>query len=503
MIGMIRKLRNKISKYEMVEHSVKAMFIFVVSLTLLILIVIASFVYYYDPFFHFHEPRDNVRYEFFNEAYQNAGIARNFDYNAIIVGSSMTEQLFPSEFDEAYGCKTCKTPYAAATTKNIKMVLDQAFKYHKEKIDYVFWGMDPYAMTTSAEEYHQEIPDYLYDDSKFNDFLYLINKEVIKQIFDNRKNGKIVEYDDIFIRDDDKEYSQRATVSLCNELSDPEDISMKMSYEELDVDDNVIENVEHNILPVVRDNPDTRFIFFIPPYPIVQWNGRSEQVNAIICNYNYVYERLSEYSNTELHFLQLMDETDNLYLYKDTFHYNKWMGRKVPNALTSGRYKITEDRKEDLYNEFFGYASTADFSIYSGEEYPFQNCTDLESYLNEIKDDRFIKIAMLSNCGTELTEDEINILKSFEYIPQSYEIGPFISIIDSDKKMYGSEACINCQILDSFMYADDDTKAEIVIDAIDYVTESHRLIILVYDEEAERVADVAGLRDDTRELKKY
>ena len=72
----------------------------IVLVTLVFVAVISAFIMYYDPFFHYHVPSGGGKYIFDNEVYQNPGIARNFDYDSIIVGSSMTRPLSPSEFDE-------------------------------------------------------------------------------------------------------------------------------------------------------------------------------------------------------------------------------------------------------------------------------------------------------------------------------------------------------------------------------------------------------------------
>ena len=80
--------------------------------------VISALVMYYDPFFHYHAPNEGGKYIFDNEVYQNPGIARNFDYDSVIVGSSMTRPLSPSEFDEQYACKSVQLPFSGGSVKN-------------------------------------------------------------------------------------------------------------------------------------------------------------------------------------------------------------------------------------------------------------------------------------------------------------------------------------------------------------------------------------------------
>ena len=50
-----------------------------------------------DPFFHFHAPNtDAYFYPLNNQRSQNDGISRNFEYEGLITGTSMTENLMSS-----------------------------------------------------------------------------------------------------------------------------------------------------------------------------------------------------------------------------------------------------------------------------------------------------------------------------------------------------------------------------------------------------------------------
>lgn len=83
----------------------------VVATIYFVMVLGAIIVIYFDPFFYFHAPIEGGKYIIHNQAYQNPGIARNFDYDSLIVGSSMTEFLLPSLFEEEYGCNAVKVSY--------------------------------------------------------------------------------------------------------------------------------------------------------------------------------------------------------------------------------------------------------------------------------------------------------------------------------------------------------------------------------------------------------
>ena len=56
-----------------------------------------------DPFFHYHAPLDGLQYPIDNQRYQNDGIVKHFSYDALITGTSMTENFKTSEFDTLFG----------------------------------------------------------------------------------------------------------------------------------------------------------------------------------------------------------------------------------------------------------------------------------------------------------------------------------------------------------------------------------------------------------------
>ena len=58
------------------------------------ILAVALCVLQVDPFFHFHRPDTAAYYyELNSERYQNDGISRYFDYDALITGTSMSENF--------------------------------------------------------------------------------------------------------------------------------------------------------------------------------------------------------------------------------------------------------------------------------------------------------------------------------------------------------------------------------------------------------------------------
>ena len=59
-----------------------------------------------DPYFHYHKPI--TKYRLNDERYINDGIARHFDYDAIIIGNSLCQNFSTSQYDELFGTNSVK-----------------------------------------------------------------------------------------------------------------------------------------------------------------------------------------------------------------------------------------------------------------------------------------------------------------------------------------------------------------------------------------------------------
>ena len=75
------------------------------SMIAILLLGAAGLVIWIDPFFHYHAPFDGISYVLEDERYQNDGIARHFDYELLIIGTSMCENFRTSQAEELFGMK--------------------------------------------------------------------------------------------------------------------------------------------------------------------------------------------------------------------------------------------------------------------------------------------------------------------------------------------------------------------------------------------------------------
>ena len=226
-----------------------------------------------DPYFHYKSAAGDG-YEISNEIYQNPGIAKHFDFNAVLIGSSMAQNFKTSEFDEKYDVKTVKLTYSAAYAKNYKIIMDIAAK--DRDLEKVFWCMDIYSFVQPADETRYDLPDYLYDNRVLNDVSYVLNKDIITEdlkVLTRKQSGiPTTTFDDAYAWYSDYIDAFNVKTLAENQIRVrqkkpqtplPEDYFIQMAEDNLNL----------NILPVIDNHPDTEFIIFYPPYSILTWDN--------------------------------------------------------------------------------------------------------------------------------------------------------------------------------------------------------------------------------------
>ena len=92
------------------HHKAKRWFYSAVALLAVLLIGMAAVVIFVDPYFHYHKPLPFLSYRIYEERYTNDGISRHFTYDAVITGTSMSQNFKTSELDELFGTQSVKEP---------------------------------------------------------------------------------------------------------------------------------------------------------------------------------------------------------------------------------------------------------------------------------------------------------------------------------------------------------------------------------------------------------
>lgn len=350
----------------MERDAYKKWFIRFIVLAAVLLAGLALLTIFIDPYFHYHGPIKGLSYVFGNQRYINNGIEKHFDYDSVIIGSSMSENFKPSEAESLMGGKFVKLPFPGASYKEIDDNLETIFD-NKREIKTVIRGLDYNRLLDSADEMrYDDLPTYLYDRNPFNDVKYIFNMTTLLAdyyVIRNTLSGNSdFNMDDYGIQTDMYGYNY-AKGAYFRQEANAEQIPLS-GDDYINIDDNFYEN----IIETAIAHPDTQFYLFFTPYSILYFDGLKQEgtMERQFDAEKYIIEKLLPYDNIHLFsFFFEIDTICNLDNYKDAGHYSPEVCSSLLSWMAEGEYELTWDNYE-VYCQFM-----RDFYLNYNFEYLF------------------------------------------------------------------------------------------------------------------------------------
>ena len=315
--------------------------------TLILLAVVIGAVILFDPFYQYHKPLPGLKAVLTDKEYQCVGTLRNFDYNALIVGSSVCENYNNGWFDQGFDCRTIKAIRSYGATADLKTLLDIAYEEHT--LDYVFYNIDPSSLSADAKPTFVSTgcPMYLYDRNHWNDYPYVLNKDVLMA-----KLPYMLAYSFIGDYDEGDSYNWAQWKYFGADLATGM-YARKPTIAEMQPEDMNEEVLAENIAlltELVESHPETSFKFFFSPYSMLWWDNayRTGERDAVIYNEKQAVKTLLAYENVEIYYYQDAREIiTNLDNYMDMIHFSKDINYWVYDQIARGEGQLTMSNYEE------------------------------------------------------------------------------------------------------------------------------------------------------------
>ncbi len=329
------------------------------SIVITVAIIAAILVIIIDPCFHYHAPLSFIKYNLNNEErYLNNGIIKHYDYDydAIITGTSHTENFKVSEFNNLFNCNSIKVPLAGAEFKELAEQTSIAIKYNKN-IKYILYGITYSDILNDKDAVkYSEYPTYLYDENIFNDYKYIFSGQAIKlairditftllrseKLINKLISSAATNFDEYVNWSNKNVFSKEAVLKQYKRVLAKSEIT-ELSEEEIN---RVKENIEENIINVINLNKDIQYYMFLAPHSIVWWDSISQ--NGDILKYLEAEEiwinYLLECENVKLYsFFNNYELTCNLDNYRDFTHYSGDINSQILEWIKNDEYLITKE----------------------------------------------------------------------------------------------------------------------------------------------------------------
>lgn len=334
------------------------------SLLLSALLIIGTINFVVDPLFQYHKPWFGLEPCVINARYQNAGVAKKFDFENAVIGNSMTENFLVSDIEKTFGGKAVKLTasgsYVLDWTYLLEILEERAV--HPENI---LFNLDSGFFDASDKTSKHEMPLFLYDNNYLNDVEYLFNytltrKYTYRTIAANFHNT-VPDYNTVFMWANDYEIGK--------------DIVLKeykaAKKEETTTSVNTDFYTEGNLLLLSKYfelMPGTEFVFFCSPFSVLYWKDiyDSDLLTEYKRQYEKTFEFLSRYDNVTVYFWtddEMLDIISNLDNYKDSTHYGMHINKEMLNRIEEGVGELPKEKYkwQHLLDKYFHYLETFDY----------------------------------------------------------------------------------------------------------------------------------------------
>ena len=144
-----------------------------------VLSALALLVFVFDPFFVYHKPIANLKEVQKIYQYQVPGVLRNFDYDGVLLGSSVVMSINADDLAKKYQCKkVVKAVASSSPASTLKYFLDLSLDSHDVK--YIFYGMDVFSFHKAP--HNTGMPEevaFIINKNPFDDVGYIWNGDIL------------------------------------------------------------------------------------------------------------------------------------------------------------------------------------------------------------------------------------------------------------------------------------------------------------------------------------
>lgn len=303
------------------------------ALVLAMVLLLCACAYCIDPYMQYRV-RDNTY--LLNSRLVTPGLIKNYDYDTVLIGSSMIQNTDMQLFRDTLGGRPLKITTGAISLTEISKLTQKIQELGKAENYYIC--LDQYLFQKEIWDDMDRFPDYLMDEHLYNDYRYLLGYETWMRFIPidlalsaAKALGislpeKFSQATSIDYLEDWRQDWQFGTQYVLNSYSPP----AAAQQEDCEIMYSRMVNRLESYLSLL-DFQKGSYTFFFPPYSALFWHyayqaGYGETYLKLKA---YAIDRLAEYDNVEVYDFQadsLICDLDN---YKDYTHYapeiNDWM----------------------------------------------------------------------------------------------------------------------------------------------------------------------------------
>lgn len=366
--------------------------------SLLFLVFIAGINFIIDPLKLFHKPyflKDKLNS---NMRLQASGIIKHYDFDSIILGTSMLENTSAKEASRIFDANFMNISLSGSDFFERSFVLNYALQ--KKQIKKVIYSLDYSGLINyqlGRDDFTIENFNYLYDDNYFNDFKQYMNLDSIELIlkaylskeanFDRPNEWYTSKVHSSRFGGLDNWFKSESNNQIKAALTTIQESIESIKNNETIIDNNIEKKIKNSeqyikkyLLSYVENNPNTEFYLVIPPYSRVKnaidAQYRKSDFERIKISIKNLVQKSNEYPNLKIYGWGNNSFVDAISNYKDLTHYEYKINSWMLGAIKREEGLLTVE-KIDNYLEIFTQKSL-DYDL-------FEIGDKIDNYLNPNK----------------------------------------------------------------------------------------------------------------------
>lgn len=318
------------------------------ALVLVVLAILAVLVYIIDPYYHYRAYDHKYKID---KIFSVPGVVKNYDYDTIIIGSSMTQNFDMDSFRRELGQNPIKATLGGIDTPEVAALLKLAQDSgHAENY---YLCIDETMLC--GDEGEQRFPEYLMDNNPFNDYRYFWGYEAWMRFIpldlallaaDKLGIALPQRFQDARSVDKMGEWAYRYSFGKEQVL---DAYANSANGEGIQLDENAA--VEDPIAQCDKflssiDLSQGNVVLYFPPYSALMWYKMQQEgkLDNYFAAKRYFTAQLSAYDNVTIYDFQGADFTTDLDNYKDVRHHSPEINDFIVHCFATGEYRIEPEQ---------------------------------------------------------------------------------------------------------------------------------------------------------------
>lgn len=292
-----------------------------------LLLFIAGTVVAVDPYQRYHKCDKFISHQ----RLANPGIARHHDYDAIIMGSSMSMNHYPYQVDSLFGWNSINLSTEGSLDYDYCIQLPYIAMQKKAK--HMIWEIDFFSFAlppTITSEL------YLYDDKWWNDTPYWLSYTSCKWVI-----NKLLNWEDLNSKENMYHFEAPLGKEILAKYYTIDNYEKYIAQYDFDNMTRRFDSMLNFVMPTLED---VQIYVYFPPYSILEFKmfEQYNHWNQIIDFKRYMIERLLTYPNVRLYDFQNEELICNLDEYMDLRHHSHAYNRRIVEYIHGDSCRVQE-----------------------------------------------------------------------------------------------------------------------------------------------------------------